>query len=78
MTIDKRDSERRHLLLRARVAILVMSLKSLLRVAVVILVLELKVVLHHRAHVLRTRTVQGTMVLFKLELKWDGDLGPFW
>ena len=62
----------------ARVAILVMSLKSFLCVAIMILILEFKVVLHHATHVLSTSTVQEAIVLIKLELKWDGDFSPFW
>lgn len=64
--------------MRTRVAILVMRLESLLGVTIVALVLKLEVVLCHCTHVLSTSTVQDTMVLFKLELKWDGDLSPFW
>lgn len=45
---------------------------------IVILVLELEIVFHYDTCFLSTGTVQVTMVLFKLELKWDSDLGPFW
>ena len=62
--------------MRARVAVFVMRLESLLGVAILDLVLEPEVVLHHCTGVLCTCAVQVAMVLFKLELKWNGDLSP--
>ena len=46
--------------------------------AIVILILEFNVVPHHATQVLSTSTVQVAIVLFKLELKWDGNFSPFW
>lgn len=53
-----------------------MRLESLLGVAILDLVLEPEVVFHHCAGVLCTCAVQVAMVLFKLELKGNGDLSP--
>lgn len=78
MTIGKRHSQWRHLLVRARVAVLIMWLKPLMSVTIVILALELDVVFHNSTRVLCTCTVQITVVLFKLELKWDGNFSPLW
>ena len=49
-----------------------------MRVTIVILALKLEVIFHDGACVLCTCTVQVTMVLFKLELKWDGNFSPLW